>query len=95
MTNDGFPDHAAMAAAFREAGTPLACLCASDEIYAAEAVPAAAALAAAGARTLYLAGRPGALEAELRKAGVSRDLYAGCDLLRLLEEAQGLARQPA
>ncbi|MGY2048837.1 methylmalonyl-CoA mutase family protein [Methylobacterium sp. JK268] len=95
VTNDGFPDHAAMAAAFREAGTPLACLCASDEIYAAEAVPAAAALAAAGARTLYLAGRPGALEAELRKAGVSRDLYAGCDLLRLLEEAQGLARQPA
>ncbi|ACL60269.1 methylmalonyl-CoA mutase family protein [Methylobacterium nodulans] len=92
VTNDGFPDHAVMAAAFREAGTPLACLCSSDEIYAAEAVPAAQALAAAGARTLYLAGRPGKLEADLRGAGVTRDLYAGCDLLRLLDEAQTLAR---
>ncbi|MFE1600623.1 methylmalonyl-CoA mutase family protein [Methylobacterium sp. ID0610] len=92
VTNDGFPDHAALAAAFREAGTPLACLCSSDEIYASEAVPAARALTEAGARVLYLAGRPGALEADLRAAGVTRDLYAGCDLLHLLAEAQSLAR---
>ncbi|RVU14145.1 methylmalonyl-CoA mutase family protein [Methylobacterium oryzihabitans] len=91
VTNDGFPDHAAMARAFAQAGTPLACLCSSDEIYAEQAVAAAASLREAGARTLYLAGRPGALEAALREAGVSRDLYAGCDLLRLLEEAHGLA----
>ncbi|ACA14790.1 Methylmalonyl-CoA mutase [Methylobacterium sp. 4-46] len=92
LTNDGFPDLASLVAAFRAAGTPLACLCSSDEVYAAEAVPAARALAEAGARSLYLAGRPGALEAALREAGVTRDLYAGCDLLRLLEEAQDLAR---
>jgi methylmalonyl-CoA mutase len=95
VTNDGFPDHAAMAEAFRAAGTPLACLCSSDAVYAEQAVAAAQALREAGARTLYLAGRPGDLEAPLRAAGVSRDLYAGCDLLRLLEEAQQLARADA
>ncbi|WP_407529579.1 methylmalonyl-CoA mutase family protein [Methylobacterium oryzisoli] len=95
VTNDGFPDHAAMAEAFRAAGTPLACLCSSDAIYAEQAVAAAQALRAAGARTVYLAGRPGELEAALREAGVSRDLYAGCDLLRLLAEAQELAQSNA
>ncbi len=91
VTNEGFPDHAALAAAFRESGTPLACLCSSDAVYAEEAVPAAEALRAAGATTLYLAGRPGDLEPALRAAGVAHDLYAGCDLVTLLGQAQAAA----
>ncbi|QRE74658.1 methylmalonyl-CoA mutase family protein [Methylobacterium aquaticum] len=91
VTNEGFADHAAMAAAFRDSGTPLACLCSSDAVYAEEAVPAAEALRAAGAGTLFLAGRPGDLEAPLRAAGVAHDLYAGCDLVTLLERAQQAA----
>ncbi|MFH6783715.1 MULTISPECIES: methylmalonyl-CoA mutase family protein [Methylobacterium] len=91
VTNEGFPDHAAMVAAFRAAGTPLACLCSSDAVYAEEAVPAAEALRAAGATTLYLAGKPGDLEPALRAAGVAHDLYAGCDLVKLLAQAQKAA----
>ncbi|MGE7414614.1 methylmalonyl-CoA mutase family protein [Methylobacterium tarhaniae] len=92
VANEGFPDHAALAEAFRASGTPLACLCSSDAVYADEAVPAAEALRAAGATTIYLAGRPGDLEAALRAAGVAHDLYAGCDLVKLLGQAQDAAK---
>ncbi len=76
--------------AFRDSGAKLACLCSSDRIYCDAAVPVAIALHGAGAK-LYLAGRPGEMEEELRKAGVTRFIFAGCDMhdmLRLaLEEA--------
>ncbi len=91
VTNEGFADHAAMAEAFRQSGTRVACLCSSDAIYAEQAVAAAEALRAAGAATLYLAGKPGELEAALRAAGVAHDLYAGCDLVKLLAQAQEAA----
>ena len=64
----------------------IACLCGSDERYAAEAVDQARALKAAGCRRVLLAGRPGALEAALREAGVDGFLYAGCDAVALLSE---------
>jgi methylmalonyl-CoA mutase len=91
VTNEGFADHAAMVEAFRGAGTTLACLCSSDAVYAEEAVPAAEALRAAGATTLTLAGKPGELESALRAAGVAHDLYAGCDLVKLLGQVQDAA----
>lgn len=91
VTNEGFPDLAAMVDAFRASGTPLACICSSDAVYAEEAVPAAEALRAAGATTLFLAGKPGDLEPALRAAGVAHDLYAGCDLVKLLAQAQASA----
>jgi len=76
--------------AFRDSGAKLACLCSSDRIHCDAAVPVAIALHGAGAK-LYLAGRPGEMEEELRKAGVTRFIFAGCDMhdmLRLaLEEA--------
>jgi methylmalonyl-CoA mutase len=64
----------------------LACLCGSDERYAAEAVPRAGALKAAGCRRVLLAGRPGNLEAALREAGVDGFLFVGCDVVALLSE---------
>ena len=48
-----------LAAAFKQSGAKLACLCSSDEVYAKDAVAAAKALSAAGAAHIYLAGRPG------------------------------------
>ncbi|MET7243047.1 methylmalonyl-CoA mutase family protein [Methylobacterium sp. EM32] len=92
VTNEGFSDHAALVEAFRASGTTLACLCSSDAVYAEEALPAAEALKAAGATTLFLAGKPGELEAPLRAAGVAHDLYAGCDLVTLLGRAQEAAK---
>lgn len=72
---------------YRSAGTALACLCSSDKIYEKDAPAAVAALKAAGAKHIYLAGRPGDREAALRSAGVQSFIYEGCDLLSTLAAA--------
>src|SRR5262249_19152796 len=61
LTNDGFASHQEMLSSFNASGASLACLCSSDAVYATEAAAAASALRGAGARHIYLAGRPGAL----------------------------------
>jgi methylmalonyl-CoA mutase len=76
-----------LSAAFNAAGARLACLCSSDKVYEREARPAAEALRAAGARHIYLAGRPGQHEAALREAGVQSFIYEGCDALATLNAA--------
>jgi methylmalonyl-CoA mutase len=88
ISNDGFASRHEMVAAFKASGAKLACLCSSDKIYAAEAVDAAKALTAAGASRIYLAGRPGELEAALKAAGVQDFIYVGCDVVTTLREAQ-------
>jgi methylmalonyl-CoA mutase len=87
VDNDGFVDPAKLAAAFKSSGAALACLCSSDKVYADRATEAATALQAAGARHIYLAGRPGEQEATLRAAGVANFIFAGCDALATLQEA--------
>jgi methylmalonyl-CoA mutase len=72
VTGDG-------AEAFAASGAPIACLCSSDRMYAEAAAPTAAALAAAGARRIWLAGRPGGY------GGVDGYLYSGCDAIHVLE----------
>lgn len=83
-------DPSPLADAFKASGAALACLCGSDETYHSEAKAAAAALKAAGARHLYLAGRPGMNEQAWCGAGVQTFIYAGCDALDVLEAAHGL-----
>ena len=80
----------ALTAAFQKSGAVLACLVSSDDVYAEQSQSAAIALQAAGAKHLYLAGRPGELEDSLQAAGVSSFVYAGCDLLDLLQTAHDL-----
>ena len=46
-----------------------------------EAADAAKALAAAGAKHIYLAGKPGADRAALESAGIGSFLHQGCDTL--------------
>jgi methylmalonyl-CoA mutase len=87
--NDGFATREAMIEAFKASGAKLACLCSSDEIYARDALPATRALRQVGA-LVWLAGRPGALETELRQAGVAAFVFAGCDALAALRTAHGL-----
>ena len=82
----GGTDLAALAAAFTASGARLACLCGSDAAYAAEGAATAQALTAAGA-TVWLAGRPGELEAALSEAGVGSFIYAGSDVLDALQRA--------
>ena len=66
---------------------PIAVVCSSDAIYADAAVGAAKTLKARGANFVYLAGRPGALEADLRTAGVDDFIYAGLDVVDVLGAA--------
>ena len=94
VNNDGFAgadgktDLAALVAAFKASGAKIACVCSSDKVYPVEAVEAAKALAAAGATKVYLAGRPGNLEAALKEAGVKDFIFVGCDALATLAAAQ-------
>ncbi len=83
-------DFPALGSAFREAGAALACLCSSDKVYEKEAAAAAPALKAAGARHIYLAGRPREQEAALKAAGVQSFIYEGCDAVATLKDAYAM-----
>ncbi len=71
-------DASSVAAAFAAAGTDVACLCSSDALYTEQAGEVAAALVTAGARRVYLAGRPGDY------SGVDEYVFAGCDVVAVL-----------
>lgn len=87
IDSDGFTDATALANAFKASGAAFACLCSSDKQYPVHAAAAAQALTKAGATHIYLAGRPGELEAELRTAGVQDFIVAGGDALAMLVQA--------
>ncbi|MFH8739273.1 methylmalonyl-CoA mutase family protein [Streptomyces sp. NPDC017964] len=63
---------------FEESGAQAVCLCSSDQVYAEQAETAAQQLRAAGARQVFLAGRPAAY------AGVDTYVFAGCDAADVL-----------
>jgi methylmalonyl-CoA mutase len=75
-----------LATMFKQSGAKLACLCSSDKIYAGHAVDAAKSLTKAGAKCVYLAGKP-ADQAELTQDGISTFIHQGCDTLAILEAA--------
>jgi methylmalonyl-CoA mutase len=89
VTNDGFASREAMIAAFKASGAKLACLCASDGMYAREGVDAARALIDAAAR-VYVAHPPAGLKATLQAAGVSDFIFPDCDALAVLHKAHDL-----
>jgi methylmalonyl-CoA mutase len=84
--NDGFRDADAAARAFAASGAPVAVLCSSDKLYPEFVPQAAPKLKAAGARSVVLAGNPGANEAAWRTAGVDRFIFIKCDVLAVLRE---------
>jgi methylmalonyl-CoA mutase len=94
IDSEGFSDASALAAAAKASGAELACLCSQDKVYGEKAAEAAAALQAAGFKHIYLAGRPGELEAALKTAGVGAFIFAGSDVLALLEDAYRKVQQP-
>ncbi|MFJ5776877.1 methylmalonyl-CoA mutase family protein [Streptomyces sp. NPDC093094] len=66
---------------FADSGATEACLCSSDALYEERAGSEAAALAAAGARHVSLAGRPGSYP------GVGSYVFTGCDAVAVLSAA--------
>lgn len=71
-------DASTAAGAFVACGAPIACVCSSDAFYAEQGEAVAAALGAAGAEQVLLAGRPG------EYAGVDAYVFAGCDAVTVL-----------
>ena len=86
-SGEGELDVAALVKTFKASGAKLACLCSSDKVYAKEAEAAASALAKAGSKHLYLAGKPGENRQALEAAGLSSFLHQGCDSLDILNHA--------
>ncbi|MBB4265302.1 methylmalonyl-CoA mutase family protein [Roseospira visakhapatnamensis] len=84
LTNEGFRDADACAAAFKDSGAGAAVLCSSDKVYDDLAEATARALKAAGCRVVLLAGRPGDKQDAYTAAGIDRFIYMGCDVLGTL-----------
>lgn len=87
VTSPGTVTAADVAESFRASGADLACICGSNDRYAAEAVDVAVALAAAAPARLYLAGDPGGLRGDLDRAGVEEYVVLGGDAVTLLDRA--------
>jgi len=83
----GEGDAQSLGSEFAAAGTALACLCSTDAQYEKEAAAVASSLQTAGAKRIYLAGRPGERERAFRSAGVQGFIYEGCDALATLRNA--------
>jgi methylmalonyl-CoA mutase len=84
--NDGFREADAAAKAFAASGAAVAAICSSDKLYPDVVPQLAPRLRAAGARSIVLAGNPGANEAAWRAAGVDRFIFIKCDVLAILRE---------
>ncbi|MFB8444640.1 methylmalonyl-CoA mutase family protein [Streptomyces niveus] len=80
-------DATTVADALTASGATLACLCSSDPVYAEQAAQVAAALKAAGATRVYLAGRPGEQRETLIRAGVDEFVAVGDDAVAVLSAA--------
>jgi methylmalonyl-CoA mutase len=94
IDSEGFSDPAALARAYTASKADLVCLCSSDKVYAERGPEAARALQNAGARHIYMAGRPGDREVTLKTAGVGAFIRAGDDALAALQDAYRQMEQP-
>jgi methylmalonyl-CoA mutase len=77
--------------AFEASGAKLAAICSSDAVYADLAEGAARALKRAGCARVYLMGRPDPAQRDAwQAAGVDEFVYAGADVLDVLERAHAV-----
>ena len=93
VTNDGFADAQAAAAAFATSGAKIAVICSTDKRYETEVERVAPTLRTAGARTVVLAGNPAANEMKYRSVGVTQFIFVKCnvpDTLRTLLKEEGV-----
>jgi methylmalonyl-CoA mutase len=81
----GYADADAAAAAFKASGAQAAVICGTDAAYLEQAVAYATSLKAAGAKFVYLAGRPGDAKAEYEAAGIDDFAYMGVDVLSTMQ----------
>jgi methylmalonyl-CoA mutase len=82
----GFKEADSAAKAFADSGATVAVICSSDKLYPDVVPQLAPKLKAAGARSVVLAGNPGANEPAWRAAGVDRFIFIKCDVLGTLRQ---------
>jgi len=70
-----------------ETAGKIACICSSDAVYGEQAAATAKQLKADGFEFVYLAGRPSELADALKASGVDDFIFAGCDVLALLQKS--------
>jgi methylmalonyl-CoA mutase len=70
---------------YEAATTPIAVICGSDAGYAESGGETARALKTKGAKLVYLAGKPGDLEADLKAEGVDGFIFTGADIRATVE----------
>lgn len=85
-TGEGFTNSADAGQAFARSGSTIACLCSSDAVYGELGEATASLLKTAGARQVYLAGRPREHETALKAAGVDGFIFAGIDAVATLSK---------
>lgn len=90
LNNEGFKSAAAVADAFSKSSAKVVCLCSTDALYKEQAEDVAKALKNAGAKGIYLAGKPGEEKASYEAAGISGFIYMGCDVLQTLRDAHSV-----
>ncbi len=76
----------AAVAAWQAAASTVAILCSSDAVYQDTAEHTAAALRTAGCEHIYMAGKPGELDAALQEAGVKAYAVLGMDAIAFLQQ---------
>ena len=72
------------AAEFAKSGAKIAVICSTDKQYVSCVVGLAPKLKQAGARTVIVAGNPGASEPSYRAAGVDRFIFVKCDVIETI-----------
>jgi methylmalonyl-CoA mutase len=95
--NNAFHDANTAANVFAGSGARVAVICSSDKLYSDVVPQLAPKLKAAGARSVVLAGHPGANETAWRSAGVDRFIFMKCDALSTLREMlreEGVLERP-
>jgi methylmalonyl-CoA mutase len=83
-SRDGPADVNTAVEAFKPSGAKITVICSTDQLYETAVEQLAPKLKAAGARTVILAGHPGANEAKYRAAGVDRFIFVKCDVIETL-----------
>jgi methylmalonyl-CoA mutase len=86
IDGEGTTDPQAAAAAFARSGAPVAVICSTDKIYETLVGQLAPRLKATGARSVILAGNPGANDSAFRAAGVNRFIFIRCNVLGTLRD---------
>ena len=86
----GTGEPAELGQAFAASGARIGCLCSADPVYAEQAAEVAAALKAAGAHAVWIAGKPDLVGGDIDEA-----IYTGCDAIARLAEIFAIAETTA